>query len=213
LGAGKRIVSVVLVLLIVTTPVLLGTGIVLMNYWTPEGPRSTPIFYTYRNASIPAAGTVEYRDTIKYINSPPEGMISRDDGFYIEIVTPKNELMYRETEYFYLSFSYAGSYGVGINYTVYDPSDNPIYAEHVEGTSLNLHSIIAASVEGMYTFRITNVGQFQLNATTMLGYSGVEMTRPYFYAGVVAVVLAAICAVSLAIIATHHGKKTESMEA
>jgi hypothetical protein len=222
LGAGKKIVGVVLVLLMVTSPVLLGTGVILASYWAPEGPNPTPTGWSYRNVSIPASGTLEYRDTIKYINSPPEVFINKYDGFYMEILTPKNEVTIRDLLYLYVGVSYPGSSNLGINYTVYGPTGDLIYAKVVDGSSsgsplsmpdrtilFNLYSIVDANAEGNYTFRIANIGQYAVNATIMLGDGGIRQIRPFFYVGLVLVALGAVDLVGLLALTWRRDRKTD----
>ncbi len=222
MGAGKESVSVLVVVLIVAIPVLLGTGAILVSYWTPEGPNPTPTGWSYHNASIPASGTVEYRDTIKYINSPPECFINKDDGFYMEIPTPKSELTFREELYLYVGVSYPGSSNLGINYTVYGPTGDLIYAKVVDGSSsgspfrmpdrtilFNVYSIVSVSAEGNYTFRIANIGQYAVSATVMVGYGGIRQIKAFFYVGLVLVVLGAVDLTGLLALLWRRNRKTD----
>lgn len=60
---------------------------------------------------------------------------------------------------------------------------------------------------------MNNTGQSEFRLTISIGFSVTYWSKPYFYMGVVAVILGIIGIASLPIISTRYGRKTKLREA
>lgn len=103
-----------------------------------------------------------------------------------------------------------------INWTIYDPTGSVIAKERFDNlasATVYCWYLLEANGDGTYLLAMNNMNQSQFDITISLGFSVTYWSRPYFYVGAVAVVLAAIGGASLAILTIHHGKRIAPVEA
>jgi hypothetical protein len=128
----------------------------------------------------------------------------------------ENDLSHGKRWYVFIGFIFLQRVGT-INWTVYGPKGDLIDRVGIDNATLleSAWYLLEAHSNGTYLLTVTNVGRSQFSVTISLGFAATSWSKPYFYAGALAIILGIAGTASLAglgIAAIEHNKRIRSRE-